>query len=120
MKLRIKGNSLRLRLTKTEVERICNEVYIEERTHFSENDLTYTLEKVNTDKLSAEFNGNNITVFIPGKFVNGWFENDVTGFSNIDSADKRELQITVEKDFKCLDRTAEDQSDNYENPNQSC
>lgn len=120
MKLRIKGNSLRLRLTKTEVAWICKEGYLEERTQFSENELSYTLEKVNTDNLSAEFNGNNITIYIPGKFVNGWFENDVTGFSNIDSADEDRLQITVEKDFKCLDRTSEDQSDNYENPNKTC
>ena len=29
---------------------------------------------------------------------------------------KKKLYILIEKDFKCLDNTIEDQSDNYPNP----
>jgi len=31
-----------------------------------------------------------------------------------------QLHLLLEKDFVCLDNTAEDQSDNYPNPNKAC
>ncbi len=123
MKLRIKGNSLRLRLTKPEVEKICNDGYLEDKTSFGKNDLTYVLKKVNTESLDAELSESRITVNIPSGFIKDWYTNDVVGFSNSDedNAGKNDLlQITVEKDFKCLERSSEDQSDNYENPNKTC
>ncbi|MEO8447571.1 MAG: hypothetical protein ABI528_08755, partial [bacterium] len=62
-----------------------------------------------------------ISVNIPSEFIKGWYENDIVGFSNDDDTIKYDqLQITVEKDFKCIERTSEDQSDNYENPNKTC
>jgi len=34
--------------------------------------------------------------------------------------DDQSLYLLIEKDFKCLDETTEDQSDNFENPNIAC
>lgn len=41
MKLRIQGNSLRLRLTKTEVNTFCKTGNFEQQTRFTENTFTY-------------------------------------------------------------------------------
>lgn len=122
MKLRIKGNSLRLRLTKSEVEKLCASGYLEERISFGSNELTYSLKSSeNVKEISAEFSGNKISVNIPASFIEDWDVNDIISFDSdkiISGKDK--LYILIEKDFKCIDNTTEDQSDNYENPNKTC
>ena|SRR5688572_23556750 len=122
MKLRIKGNSLRLRLSKPEVEKLVITKYIEESTSFGNNIFSYALQcKDGDDKLSADFDGGKITVLIPEIFIKDWAINNVTGFNSIARVNDAEaLSILVEKDFRCLDETTEDQSDNYENPNKTC
>lgn len=122
MKLRIKGNSLRLRLTKSEVGKLCASGYIEERIPFGSNELTYSLKSSeNVIEISAEFSGNKISINIPASFIKDWDVNDIISFGSdkiITGKDK--LYILIEKDFKCIDKTTEDQSDNYENPNKTC
>ena len=122
MKLRIKGNSLRLRLSKPEVEKLAVVKYLEERTSFGSNIFGYAVQIENAgDELQANFNGSKITVFIPEIFIEDWAVNDVIGFDTIKQvSDAEALYILVEKDFQCLDKTSEDQSDNYENPDKTC
>ena len=121
MKLRIKRNSLRLRLSKPEVEKLVVAKYLEERTPFGNNTFRYALQVKDVgDELSADFDGGKITVFIPEVFIKDWAVNDVTGFNMEQANDAETLYILVEKDFKCLDETTEDQSDNYENPDKNC
>lgn len=123
MKLRIKGNSLRIRLTKTEVERISGEDgYLEEETSFGNGKLIYALQQVTTgNELSAAMEGNKITMFVPAALTAGWPKNNVVGFeAKMPLEDNKSLYLLLEKDFVCLDHTNEDQSDNYENPNKVC
>jgi hypothetical protein len=122
MKLRIKGNSLRFRLSKTDVAKLAVAKYLEERTSFGSNTFGYALQIEDAgDELSADFDGSKITVFIPEIFIKGWAVNDVVGFNVTKQVSKAEsLYILVEKDFKCLDEVTEDQQDNYENPNKTC
>ena len=122
MKLRIKGNSIRLRLSKTEVEKLAAANYLEELTSFGNNTFRYALQTNDgADELSADFDGSRITVFIPEIFIKDWAVNDVVGFNaTIQVSDTASLHILVEKDFKCLDETTESQQDNFENPNKTC
>ena len=122
MKLRIRGNSLRIRLSKKEVVKIAEDGYLEEQTSFGENKFIYALEKVDKgNELTASLDLNKITVFVPSVLVNNWPENDITGFNaNMPLSGKDSLFLLLEKDFICLDETTEDQSDNYENPHKTC
>lgn len=118
MKLRVKGNSIRVRLTKTEVDKICSGTTFEESTIFGENIFKYELKKSDdVSELSAAFNSGTITIFLPSSLIENWSTNETVGF-NETSQDG--LYILVEKDFKCIDETTEDQSDNYENPHITC
>ena len=121
MKLRIKGNSIRLRLSKTEVEKLASSKYLEEHTSFGNNTFRYAIQITDAaDELSADFDGSRVTVFIPGSFIKDWAVNNVVGFTATQQvSDTESLNILVEKDFKCLDETTEDQSNNYENPNKT-
>ncbi len=122
MKLRIKGNSLRLRLSKTEIEKLAVADYLEERTPFGNNSFRYALQITDAaNELTADFDGSKITVFIPEILVKDWAVNNVVGFNATQQVnDTESLYILVEKDFKCLDEATEDQQDNYENPNKTC
>ncbi len=122
MKIRIKGNSIRMRLTKSEVTKLENTGYLEEKTQFADNKLTYALERINEgESLTANFQENKITMFVPKKLVDGWAENNVIGFnSSMPVANLDSIYLLVEKDFICLDESTEDQSDNYENPHKTC
>jgi hypothetical protein len=118
MKLRIKGNSIRVRLTKTEVDKICSGTTLEESTIFGEDIFKYELKKSDdVSELSAAFRSGTITIFLPSSLIQDWNSNDIVGFN---ATTKDGLYILVEKDFKCLDETTEDQSDNFENPHTTC
>lgn len=122
MKLRIKGNSIRIRLTKTEVSTIATTGYLEEETIFGNNRFVYALQRIDEgNALTASLEQNKITVFVPALLTNDWPANNIVGFeANMPVADNKTLYLLLEKDFICLDETTEDQSDNYENPNKSC
>ncbi len=122
MKLRIKGNSLRYRLSKSEVNKIATVGYLEEQTSFGENKFTYALQRVNDGvELSATLDQNKITMLVPAPFLKDWPENEIVGFNaSMPITGSDSLYLLLEKDFVCLDETLEDQTDNYANPNQTC
>ncbi|MEM1259165.1 MAG: hypothetical protein AAGC45_10260 [Bacteroidota bacterium] len=121
MKIRMKGNSVRFRLTKTEVEIFCKTGNYSEETHFQSKVLTYALvAKAGITELEAEFVDNAITIYFPKSEQKGWAASERVGFRNsADWNNPSELSLLVEKDFTCLDNTVEDQSDNYPNPLES-
>ena len=121
MKLRIKGNSLRMRLTKNEVNKLAETGYLEEQTVFPYNRFIYALQKTDDAALSASFESNKITMLVPGSFVKDWPGNNVIGLdAKMPLTGNESLYLLIEKDFVCLDDSTEDQSDNYENPHKTC
>lgn len=121
MKIRIKGNSIRMRLTKTDVSRLCESGYLEEQTIFPGTRFMYALEKADVTVLSATFENNKITLHVPASFLKDWAVNDIIGLdAQMPLPSAESLYLLIEKDFACLDHTTEDQSDNYENPNKVC
>jgi hypothetical protein len=112
MKIRIKGNALRYRLTRSDLDKFSAEGYIEETIDFGRQTLTYALQQNRLSNLSVVFEDNKITLFMPFAMVNEWSLTEKVGFRYEDNG----LFLLVEKDFKCLDDVMEDQSDNYPNP----
>jgi len=123
MKIRIKGNSIRLRLTRSDVDRFAKEARLEENTEFGDNIFIYALQKSDSlQELSAEYLNNKMTVYMPKTYAEKWEETNEVGYSNkLVFNDGKELFILVEKDFKCIDgEVLEDQSDNFDNPLDKC
>ena len=112
MKIRIKGNSLRYRLTRTDIDTFTKTGYLDEQTHFGTDTLIYAIQSTDTDTLTSTFKNNKITVLMPRVMVKEWAETERVGFEN----KTPDFFLLVEKDFKCLDNVEEDQSDNYPNP----
>jgi hypothetical protein len=116
MKIRIKGNSLRYRLSKSDVEQFCSAGYLEETTDFGNQQLIYALQRGGEDGLQATFDNYKITVTMPAAMITEWQQPDKVGFDGLDN----KLSLLIEKDFQCLDNVVEDQSDNYPNPAGVC
>lgn len=122
MKLRIRGNSLRFRLTQGEVTRLLAEGKISESVQFSpsfEDKLTYSLETcTNASKVSASLCGAEVNITIPANEAAQWANTSRVGIEQTQFIGmETDLRITIEKDFRCLQpRLEEDESDNYPNP----
>lgn len=124
MKIRIKGNSIRIRLSRTEVDTLGREGYLEELTEFGGNvAFRYALHsKQEIASLSAGFEGNTMSMFVPADMVAEWVSTEKVGYSHyMDIGEGKQLFLLLEKDFKCIDSSVEeDQSDNYDNPLHVC
>lgn len=123
MKIRIKGNSIRYRLTKTDVANFGKLGFIEEKTSFLNGpSFHYRLEKKpGIAHLEASYSENRICIFVPEKIASEWTASDIIGYDHkMNIGEGKELFLLIEKDFVCIDHTFEDQSDNYPNPNKTC
>ncbi len=122
MKIRIKGNSVRFRLSKTEIEKFKQTGLLTEQTEFGDSIFSYAIKAdAACEELKASFANNTLTVIVPAPIHQEWTNSDVVGFENKWAFSQgKELFILIEKDFVCLDNTFEDQSDNYPNPNAFC
>lgn len=116
MKIRIKDNSVRIRLTQSEVNALYQDGNISSRTEFLEQAFVYAVERADVPELSVEFVENKITLKIPANLLEQMYSTDVVGFEGLTG----KVNLLLEKDFVCLDNTFEDQSDNYPNPNMKC
>lgn len=118
MKIRIKDNSVRFRLTQTEVQKLSEKGSVKAYTDFGESRFSYkVLLKEDKGNLEASFSNGEVVLAVPQKWGTKWHKNDVVGLDHTQKlANGQELYLLLEKDFTCLDNTMEDQSDNYPNP----
>ena len=116
MKLRISGNSIRLRLSMTEVEKLVHGNFVQDKCHIGSSTLTYQVnQNTREDKLSATYSNDLIDVKIPKEWLTNWDKDERVGF---EGHDNNGLYILVEKDFQCMKpRPQEDESDLFVNPN---
>ncbi|MEM1204172.1 MAG: hypothetical protein AAGN66_13160 [Acidobacteriota bacterium] len=119
MKLRIRGNSLRLRLERAEVATFAADGKISDRIVFGpENALAYGLEAAEVDAVSVHRSGDGVFVQVPRALASDWAGGDTVGFdAEIEAGGQGPLRVLVEKDFACLHkRPGEDESDAYPHP----
>ena len=121
MKLRIQGNSLRLRLSRSDITRFVQDGLVEQTVYFGREagaELTYVLSRDNSrqavDVISLP---HRVEVILPGEAAQNWAATDQVGISaEIDLGNRGMLSILIEKDFACLDGSAEDNADTFPNP----
>lgn len=119
MKLRIKGSSLRLRLTQGEVQQLAETGEVQEQVPFSASaTLTYRLKRDSKIKdITANYIGNLIEILIPERASREWCASDRVTLEHSQRVAGGELRVTLEKDFACLaPRAGEDESDNFPHP----
>jgi hypothetical protein len=121
MKLRIRGNTLRLRLKRSEAAQIASGQSIVEQTCFPDSVLTYRLDVADDGKFSASFNDGNLTICLPKSEVAQWEQTDQVSIVAEQKLGKSDaLSILIEKDFRCIapghHRPGEDDADTFPHP----
>jgi len=121
MKLRIKGNSLRLRVSRSELARLLAGDCVEETIYFAAEAsaaFTYALQQEPLAKSpTVHYTDRRVSVLLPADQVYVWGVTDQVGIAEeISLGALGSLALLIEKDFACLDRRDEDNQDTFANP----
>lgn len=121
MKLRIRGNSVRFRLTQTETMNLVKNGLVDEKTDFGNGQIfVYAVSALPAnEKIGAVFQNGRIEIQIPPSIAETWATSPEVGISETVHG----LTILVEKDFNCLiPRNPAEDADTFPHPqpNQSC
>jgi len=122
MKLRIKGNSLRLRVSPSEMEQLLQSGRVEETIYFGADEdarLTYALEhSTQAEAMTVRYRPREVTVLISSREVRSWAEGNGVGMYGATGSAQGPLELAIEKDFACLDKAAAENADTFPNPKQ--
>jgi hypothetical protein len=119
MKLRIQGNSLRLRLSQSEVAQFSKTGFVEDSVQFAPGiNFAYTLESSSSvPALRASFQNGWLKFQVPAAVGAEWFTTDRVGISADQPLESgKHLSILIEKDFQCLQGDVDRDPDAYPNP----
>lgn len=119
MKLRIRGDSLRLRLTRAEVTTFAKEGYVEDAVAFPGGArLLYALARsAEGAAVEASLVSSRVLVTLPAELARAWAETDQIGVDAEVRGGAGPLRVLVEKDFACLKpRAGEDDAGAYPHP----
>ncbi len=123
MKLRIRGSSLRLRLTRGEVAALRESGRVEDRAVFAPGaELVYALVRsADAPGVAATFVSGRVLVTVPDAVARAFCDTDQVGFDAEQVAGATTLRILVEKDFACLKpREGESEDDAFPHPDGAC
>jgi hypothetical protein len=120
MKLRLLENTIRMRLTRDEVDALLTNVEVMSWVHFPNGKkLTYGV-MLTDGQIRVDFAESQLTLSAPRLELEDWSESEKVGFNWTIALEngKGNLEILLEKDFQCLkDRPGEDEAKMYPNPN---
>lgn len=120
MKLRILDNTLRMRLSQSEVRLIRDKSLLRATVRFpGDTRFEYVLESSPASvTASAQFSDGTIHVVLPESKVIKWAESDVVAIECEQAVGNGDvLTLLVEKDFKCLSpRDGENEADMFPHP----
>ncbi len=123
MKLRIKGNSIRLRLTQSEIQEFQEKGIVKEVIKFGNlplQKMNYILQQFDGNEMNASYESNTMIVNVPNSIAATWVTTNQVGVENrIKINNEEDLFILIEKDFQCLKpRDGEDESEMFPNPSE--
>ena len=122
MKLRIQGDSLRLRVGPSEVQHLIATGRIVETIHFAPGaQLTYAIEiSAASSSIAVSHALHEVTVIVPASIAQAWTHGDDVGIYDDVPNGASFLSIAIEKDFACLDASHAANVDTYPNPKAAC
>jgi len=119
MKIRIRGNSIRLRLSQPEVNQLSEGRTVQEICLLSPAErLICALEPWHLAVFSASSEAGAISVRVPLEQVQTWATSADEGiYGEQENGSSQPLRIAIEKDYSCpVDRPGEDQSQTFPHP----
>jgi hypothetical protein len=119
VKLKLHGNSIRLRLTRSEVARFGACGRLEEVFEYGpspDQQLIYGIESVKSDSIGIRVGQNAIFALIPAALAHEWAASDRVGvWGEVNHPDGRRVDVLIEKEFRRIHGGKSD-PDLYPNP----
>jgi len=121
MKLRFKDNSIRFRVTQSDLTQLIDTGRVEKTIYFAPDEnlkMTYALEHhPSATCASVRYHASHLKVVLPTADVRTWGPSDQVGiYATVDLGMHGNLEILVEKDYACLDLSDADNHDTFPNP----
>jgi hypothetical protein len=121
MKLRMNSTSIRLRLLRSEVAKFVESSRIEEKIQFAPDEgafLVYALEcEPGLQQVKVRYAPNEVAVVLPREIALSWAQTEEVGvYASVEVGGHGRLDVVVEKDFACLDRSDADNQDTFPHP----
>lgn len=121
MKLRVRANTLRLRLTRSEVDALARGETVWEATPFPDgSSFTYALVPTGstvTASLRNDDGGSVVAVHVPAAAAREWAVSETVGLLGDGGLEVGPLHVLIEKDFDCLaPRPGDESMDTFPNP----
>ena len=121
MKLRLKGNSIRVRLDRRDIEGLVDQGRIDDALRFGPGlAFSYAVEVgvAPRDRPKASYADGRLTIRIDPEDVEEWLASERVGFDHQQVADGGVVRVLLEKDFACIDRPVGEKADDaYAFPN---
>jgi hypothetical protein len=120
MKLRIHKNSIRLRLSPTDVADFDRIGCIEERLEFGPEMLNMfrcaLVKEATAEAVTARYLPGVIEIVVPASVTKEWAESDQVAIEGTYTRGERPISIMIEKDFECLHKPQHSETDAFPNP----
>ena len=119
MKLRIKGSSIRLRLTKAEVAECQANQYLADSVDLpGGKGFQYAIKGIDQPEIEVEWE-HHLCIGVPRDILRAWSstQDQIGIYRDLSIDETRTLRLVIERDFKCLDqRVGENEDDLFTNP----
>jgi hypothetical protein len=126
MKLRLKGNSIRVRLDRRDIERLIDKGRVDDAVRFGPGlAFSYAVEvgPAPHERPKASYNDGRLTIRIDPLDVEEWLAGDRVGFNHQQPVEDGVVRVLLEKDFACIDRPQGEEADDayaFPNPSSVC
>jgi Family of unknown function (DUF7009) len=121
--LRLKGNSIRVRLDRWDIAGLLDIGWIEDAVRFGPGlAFSYAVQvgAAPSNRPIASYANGRLSIRIDGGDIEAWLTGDRVGFDHQQAVDGGVVRVLLEKDFACIDRPAgEGDEDAYAFPNPS-
>ncbi len=125
MKLRLRGNSIRLRLSQTEVKALANGDEVVDTTGLALGKfLEFGIRPADAKHVEILATPHGFFVLAPKEILSRWAASEDEGFeAKVPFSDSATTQVVVQKDYACLKPRGEEDHDTFTHPdggNQKC
>ena len=126
MKLRLKGNSIRVRLDRRDIEGLIDRGKIDDAVRFGPGlAFSYAVEvgAAPRERPKASYVDGCLTIRIDSEDAEEWLVSDRVGFDHEQAVDGGGVRVILEKDFACIDRPLGEEEDDayaFANPSAVC
>jgi len=118
MKIRIRENTLRIRITQSELKNLSEGIYLSSTIHFpGGGEMSYGIIPSQEETTKVQFINQKIKIHLGELDHQTMMDESSVGVQSMPQTSERPLELLIEKDFSCLHSRDGEDEDTFPNPN---